>query len=138
MSTTNQIKIKENAKEISARLDAIVDQAKQAIGDMPCIHVSRMFYLAFGVDDIGSTPDMVMLSIEQKKIPGIEPAPRVQNYRGLGQGYVVLYKADHKAWTLKAKEVAKAQFEAALKKLKKANVRYRTGEQYGWPIARLA
>ena len=48
------------------------------------------------------------------------------------------YKAAHAKWFTDTKAAAEANFKPALAELKKAKIRYRTGVEYGWPVARLA
>jgi hypothetical protein len=48
------------------------------------------------------------------------------------------YNALYNRWKTKALVEAQEVFAEALKRLKAAKIRYRTGTDYGWPVARLA
>lgn len=48
------------------------------------------------------------------------------------------YRALNAEWKLKAQAEAAIEFKEVLRRLKKAKIQYRSGKQYGWPVARLA
>jgi LmbE family N-acetylglucosaminyl deacetylase len=125
----------DKTRENAAKLDAIVEKAKQAIGDMPGIWVSRMFYMS--MDSFQTTPEMVMVQVRTNLLPDIGRAPRAADFRGQPD-HITVYKASRREWDARAKAKAQELFDAALTKLRAAHIRYRTGSQYGWPIARLA
>lgn len=113
------------------RKDQIVAKAQAACKGIEEIHIYRGFGIS--LETLDFTPEYVKMEINQGKLKLKLPAPRASDFPDK-----VAYKSACLEWRQQAIARANVIFAQACAALRANKIRYRTGLDWGWPVARLA
>lgn len=83
---------------------------------------------------ITMSEEAVMVEPTSLKLFGTEPEPKWDKQEATRAAFRIA----RDEWKAKAISAAEIEFKEVCRRLRKAKIRFRTGKQYGWPVARLA
>ena len=124
-------KVRQMQTKEQKRKDEIVKKAQKACKGIDEIHVYRGFGIS--LETLDFTPEYVKMEINQGKLKLKLPAPKASDYPDK-----VAFKSACVQWRQDAIARANIIFGQATAALKQNGIRYRSGVEWGWPVARLA